>query len=156
MCYWHTGEYVSILIYESPALASLSRFLELYWWLAFNSHIPFSYFRYNVFEDPEYSSVIRSAEEAIENRVLPQRICQGSSGSYFVQDINQVWYKTGIVSQFSHLSIYSWNTIHLSIQLSNVPSIQLSNVPSICIPVLPSMYSSMVQFACPLNYAFIY
>ena len=52
--------------------------------------LAFSFFRYNVFEDPEYSSVIRSAEEAIENRVLPQRIYQGSSGSYFVQDINQV------------------------------------------------------------------
>ena len=47
-------------------------------------------FRKNVFEDPEYSSVIQLAEEAIENGVLPERIYQGSSGSYFVKNMQGV------------------------------------------------------------------
>ena len=47
-------------------------------------------FRKNVFEDPEYSSVVQAAEEAIENGVLPERISQGSSGSYFVRNMQGV------------------------------------------------------------------
>ncbi|XP_011409619.1 PREDICTED: phosphatidylinositol 4-kinase type 2-alpha-like [Amphimedon queenslandica] len=43
----------------------------------------------NLFEDPEYSSVIESAEQAINEGVLPERIYQGSSGSYFVHNSNQ-------------------------------------------------------------------
>ena len=52
------------------------------------------YFRLNQFEDPEYSSVIESAEQAISEGVLPVRIYQGSSGSYFVHNSNQVIYNT--------------------------------------------------------------
>lgn len=43
------------------------------------------YLSENVFtEDPEFTDVIRSAEEAIEAGIYPERIAQGSSGSYFV------------------------------------------------------------------------
>lgn len=37
-------------------------------------------------DDPEYTAVIREAENAIDNDVEPERIAQGSSGSYFVRD----------------------------------------------------------------------
>lgn len=41
----------------------------------------------NIFlEDPEFADVILKAEQAIEIGVFPERISQGSSGSYFVKD----------------------------------------------------------------------
>ncbi|XP_054461239.1 phosphatidylinositol 4-kinase type 2-beta [Anoplopoma fimbria] len=36
--------------------------------------------------DPEFADIIQRAEQAIENGVSPERISQGSSGSYFVKD----------------------------------------------------------------------
>ncbi|KAI1277997.1 Phosphatidylinositol 4-kinase type 2-beta [Halotydeus destructor] len=36
-------------------------------------------------DDPEFSAVIKEAEKAIEHDVYPERISQGSSGSYFVK-----------------------------------------------------------------------
>ncbi|EDO35290.1 predicted protein [Nematostella vectensis] len=40
----------------------------------------------NVIDDPEFASVIRAAEQAIDAGILPERIYQGSSGSYFVKN----------------------------------------------------------------------
>ncbi|XP_066927002.1 phosphatidylinositol 4-kinase type 2-alpha-like [Clytia hemisphaerica] len=40
----------------------------------------------NIENDPDFSKVIRSTEEAIYMGILPERIYQGSSGSYFVKD----------------------------------------------------------------------
>ncbi|XP_034663336.1 phosphatidylinositol 4-kinase type 2-beta isoform X1 [Drosophila subobscura] len=37
-------------------------------------------------DDPLFSEIVAQAEVAIENGVLPERIYQGSSGSYFVKD----------------------------------------------------------------------
>lgn len=37
-------------------------------------------------DDPEFAEIITRAEQAIECGVLPERISQGSSGSYFVKD----------------------------------------------------------------------
>lgn len=37
-------------------------------------------------DDPEFADIIQRAEQAIENGVFPERISQGSSGSYFVKD----------------------------------------------------------------------
>ncbi|KAG9346945.1 hypothetical protein JZ751_005872 [Albula glossodonta] len=37
-------------------------------------------------EDPEFAKVVQRAEQAIENGIFPERISQGSSGSYFVKD----------------------------------------------------------------------
>lgn len=37
-------------------------------------------------EDPLFADVIQRAEQAIESGVCPERISQGSSGSYFVKD----------------------------------------------------------------------
>lgn len=37
-------------------------------------------------EDPEFEAVVRRAEVAIERCIFPERIYQGSSGSYFVKD----------------------------------------------------------------------
>ncbi len=44
-----------------------------------------------VIDDPEFKQVYRSAEEAIYLGILPERIYQGSSGSYFVKDKTKVW-----------------------------------------------------------------
>lgn len=38
-------------------------------------------------DDAEFNGFIRDVEQAIENGFLPERIYQGSSGSYFVQNI---------------------------------------------------------------------
>ncbi|CAB4061061.1 PI4K2 [Lepeophtheirus salmonis] len=41
----------------------------------------------NVFpDDPHFTEVVRAAETAIDNGIYPQRIYQGSSGSYFVKN----------------------------------------------------------------------
>ncbi|XP_037111565.1 phosphatidylinositol 4-kinase type 2-beta [Syngnathus acus] len=37
-------------------------------------------------DDPEFADIIQRAEQAIEAGVFPERISQGSSGSYFVKD----------------------------------------------------------------------
>ncbi|XP_034738904.1 phosphatidylinositol 4-kinase type 2-beta [Etheostoma cragini] len=37
-------------------------------------------------DDPEFADIVKRAEQAIENCVFPERISQGSSGSYFVKD----------------------------------------------------------------------
>ncbi|XP_056147852.1 phosphatidylinositol 4-kinase type 2-alpha-like [Lampris incognitus] len=37
-------------------------------------------------DDPEFREVVRKAEQAIEEEIFPERIYQGSSGSYFVRD----------------------------------------------------------------------
>ncbi len=44
----------------------------------------------NDFEDQEFGGVVRAAESAIEASILPQMITQGSSGSYFVKDVENV------------------------------------------------------------------
>lgn len=41
-------------------------------------------------EDPEFREIIRKAERAIEEGIYPERIYQGSSGSYFVKDSHGV------------------------------------------------------------------
>ncbi|XP_059113931.1 phosphatidylinositol 4-kinase type 2-alpha isoform X2 [Peromyscus eremicus] len=43
-------------------------------------------------EDPEFEVVVRQAEVAIECCIYPERIYQGSSGSYFVKDSQGVVY----------------------------------------------------------------
>lgn len=53
---------------------------------------------FNSFPDnPQFTSIIREAELAILNDVLPERIYQGSSGSYFVKNVD------GVVSLISTL-----------------------------------------------------
>ncbi|XP_077865297.1 phosphatidylinositol 4-kinase type 2-beta-like [Saccoglossus kowalevskii] len=43
---------------------------------------------YNVFaDDPEFTQIVRQAEETILNGIMPERIRQGTSGSYFVKDM---------------------------------------------------------------------
>lgn len=37
-------------------------------------------------DDPEFSEIIKQAELAIDNGIYPERIYQGSSGSYFVKN----------------------------------------------------------------------
>jgi hypothetical protein len=50
-------------------------------------HIPSRRFAENVFpDDPEFTHMIHDAELAIENGINPERVVQGSSGSYFVKN----------------------------------------------------------------------
>ncbi|RWS01895.1 phosphatidylinositol 4-kinase type 2-alpha-like isoform X1 [Dinothrombium tinctorium] len=45
----------------------------------------------NVFpDDPEFTALIREAENAIDNGIYPERISQGSSGSYFVRNSDEI------------------------------------------------------------------
>ncbi|XP_062376127.1 phosphatidylinositol 4-kinase type 2-alpha-like [Sardina pilchardus] len=39
-------------------------------------------------DDPEFREIVRKAERAIEEGIFPERISQGSSGSYFVKDVH--------------------------------------------------------------------
>ena len=41
-------------------------------------------------EDPEYAELVRQAEQAIDHGIFPERIYQGSSGSYFVKNVEGV------------------------------------------------------------------
>uniref|UniRef100_A0A8C8IRP5 Phosphatidylinositol 4-kinase type 2 n=1 Tax=Oncorhynchus tshawytscha TaxID=74940 RepID=A0A8C8IRP5_ONCTS len=43
-------------------------------------------------DDPEFREIVRKAEQAIEEEIFPEIICQGSSGSYFVKDSQGVVY----------------------------------------------------------------
>ena len=47
-------------------------------------------------EDPSFSGVVRQGEQAIETGIYPQRIKQGSSGSYFVKNLEGVSCRTNI------------------------------------------------------------
>ena len=44
----------------------------------------------NEFDDQEFARMVRTAESTIEAGVLPQMIAQGSSGSYFVKNQDNV------------------------------------------------------------------
>jgi hypothetical protein len=43
--------------------------------------------------DNEYADIIKQAERAIEGGILPVRIAAGSSGSYFVRNLEGVCWK---------------------------------------------------------------
>ncbi|KAG9342510.1 hypothetical protein JZ751_016513 [Albula glossodonta] len=47
-------------------------------------------------EDPEFADIVQRAEQAIENGIFPERISQGSSGSYFVKDPKGVRTETSL------------------------------------------------------------
>ena len=47
-------------------------------------------FENNFPDDPQYQDIIRLAEDAIDEGILPTRIFQGSSGSYFVKNTDGV------------------------------------------------------------------
>nr|XP_045378654.1 phosphatidylinositol 4-kinase type 2-beta [Camelus bactrianus] len=53
-------------------------------------------------DDPEFADIILKAEQAIEFGVFPERISQGSSGSYFVKDPKRVR-----ISQTYYMNIFS-------------------------------------------------
>lgn len=40
--------------------------------------------------DPEYNEIVKMVEFAIDHSVLPQRIYEGSSGSYFCKNVDNV------------------------------------------------------------------
>jgi phosphatidylinositol 4-kinase type 2 len=57
----------------------------------------------NVFiDDPEFTALIREAEQAIENGVPPKIISQGTSGSYFI--MNEA--KVRFIYRLIKISIY--------------------------------------------------
>ena len=53
-----------------------------------NPHLP--PWNTNLTDDPEYIEVIKQSERAIEGGILPVRIPAGSSGSYFVRNLEGV------------------------------------------------------------------
>lgn len=64
----------------------VSRF-DIITWLLSISFLPLLFImRLIRTDDPEFTEIIRLAEVAIDNGILPERIYQGSSGSYFVKN----------------------------------------------------------------------
>lgn len=57
-------------------------------------------------DDPGFADIILKAEQAIEFGVLPERIPQGSSGSYFVKDPKRVR-----ISQTYYIQWKFWKTL---------------------------------------------
>lgn len=55
-------------------------------------------------DDPEYADVIKQAERAIEGGILPVRIAAGSSGSYFVKNLEGVCHPSMIPLLFISIS----------------------------------------------------
>lgn len=47
---------------------------------------------YNFSDDPHFAKLIQDTETAIENGIFPERISQGSSGSYFCKNPDGVSY----------------------------------------------------------------
>lgn len=64
-----------------PLLGSSKRNMER---LSESEHPP------NNCNDPDFNTIIRAAENAIDSGVYPERIYQGSSGSYFVHNKDRV------------------------------------------------------------------
>lgn len=60
----------------------------------------------NHFDDPEFTRLIHAAEQAIDVGILPERIYQGSSGSYFVKDKEGVRFSR--LCSFIHLNSFSF------------------------------------------------
>ena len=50
--------------------------------------------------DPEFVKVMRVTEEAIYSGIFPERIYQGSSGSYFVKDKSKVCFEKLLGPEF--------------------------------------------------------
>ena len=61
----------------------------------------------NNFNDPEFTAIIRAAEHAIDCGVYPERIYQGSSGSYFVHDKEKVSKIKALQQRFCGIKIIS-------------------------------------------------
>ena len=57
----------------------------------------YGFFDNNFSDDPDYTNIVRQAETAIETGVYPERIYQGSSGSYFVRNIDEVSIRSSII-----------------------------------------------------------
>lgn len=56
-------------------------------------------------EDPEYAELVRQAEQAIDHGIFPERIYQGSSGSYFVKNLE------GVSDAFAAIAIFYFHAI---------------------------------------------
>ncbi|KAM4702586.1 phosphatidylinositol 4-kinase type 2-alpha isoform 2-T2 [Rhinophrynus dorsalis] len=77
--------------------------------------------RNNFPDDPEFAEVVRKAEKAIARGILPERISQGSSGSYFVKD------EQGVV----HLASETFNYSAIDRVKSRGKRLALEKVPKV-------------------------
>lgn len=53
-------------------------------------------------DDPSFADLVWQAEVAIDNGIFPERISQGSSGSYFVKN------PAGVSKNKNNLKFFSW------------------------------------------------
>ena len=56
--------------------------------------------------DPEFNDIVKKVEYAIDHNVLPQRIYEGSSGSYFCKNNENVLKKKLFKNTHIHIYIY--------------------------------------------------
>lgn len=69
-------------------------------------------------EDPQFSEIVRSVELAIEHGIYPERIYQGSSGSYFAKDAEEVRFSSfcsKVRNPFGHLPSSSLDRVKRSL-----------------------------------------
>ncbi|KAL5022304.1 hypothetical protein ScPMuIL_001459 [Solemya velum] len=81
-----TGENSSQFHPRSPTRTSGSGMKESSPLLAPRVEHEYGFFENHFPEDPDFQETIRKAEEAIDEGIYPERIYQGSSGSYFVKN----------------------------------------------------------------------
>lgn len=87
----------------------------------------------NVFaDDPEFTSIVKEAETAIEAAIYPERISKGSSGSYFVRNCQLVSCNSLLLYQLVCVMVSSLvNWYHLSSLVTTTNIINcISNPPS--------------------------
>lgn len=86
----HLLPYICSLV--EYCLRNHSKFNKIKFWYKSEYHSPLVFLGINngdinhFPDDPEFADIIQRAEQAIEGGVFPERISQGSSGSYFVKD----------------------------------------------------------------------
>lgn len=85
-----TGENSNQYHPRSPTRTSGSGMKESSPLLAPRVEHEYGFFENHFPEDPDFQETIRKAEEAIEEGIYPERIFQGSSGSYFVKNCDMV------------------------------------------------------------------
>lgn len=67
---------------------------------------------FSVTDDPQFNELVSQAEMAIEHGIYPERIYQGSSGSYFVKNTAGVSNATKITSHQKYVFV-CWNWKYL-------------------------------------------
>lgn len=70
--------------------ASMITLFEVLYWNAEIENDFLIPFFLSTADDPQFTELVSQADQAIEHAIYPERIYQGSSGSYFVKNLSTV------------------------------------------------------------------